>query len=89
MQTDLPRMFLHPYTLTHCILVDSTTFICCLSPFVIWGCWVYFVALILLLMEILSADNIDADKMQHYVASDQGLHGLPMSYRKNSMYWDR
>ena len=32
------------YHLTHCILVVSSTVICWMSPFVILGCQIYFVA---------------------------------------------
>ena len=43
-------------------------------------CWAYFVPFFLYLM---SANNVDPDQMPHYmahnVASDLGLHCLPMT----------
>ena len=44
------------------------------------GCRVYFIAFILFLMEILLANNVDPDQMPHNVASDLGLHCLPMTF---------
>ena len=38
-----------------------------------------FVAFSLFLMENLLANNVDPDQMPHYVASDLGLHCLPMT----------
>ena len=38
-----------------------------------------FVAFILFLMEVLLANSVDPDQMPHYVASDLGLHCLPMT----------
>ena len=34
---------------------------------------------VLLLMEMLLANNVDPDQMPHYVAFDLGLHCLPMT----------
>ena len=33
--------------ITHCVLVEYSTVICRMSPFVILGVWVYFVAFII------------------------------------------
>ena len=48
-------------TLTHCVLVDSSSVICWTSPFVILGVWVYFVALILFMMTHSVSKNVDPD----------------------------
>ena len=37
-----------------------------------------YVAFILFLLEVLLANSVDPDQMPHYVASDLGLHCLPM-----------
>ena len=66
-------------SLTHCILVDSSTDICWMSPFVILRCWIYFVAVFYFWWKILFANNVDPDQMPHYVASDLGLHCLPVT----------
>ena len=53
------------------------------------GLFVIFVTFILLLMEnwkILLANNVDPDQMPHYVASDLGLHCLPMTILWISRY---
>ena len=39
------------------------------------GYWVYYVPFILFLM----ANNVDPDQMPQYVASDVGLHCLPLT----------
>ena len=62
-----------------CILVDSSTVIYQTSLLVISagagvGCKVYFVAVILFLVENPVANNVDP----HYVASDLSLHCLQM-----------
>ena len=44
------------------------------------GCPVYFVAFILILMEILLANNVDHDQMPPSVASDLDLHYLPKTF---------
>ena len=54
-----------------------------MSPFVILGVfavilWLFFDGKILL------ANNIDPDQTSHYVASDLGLHSLPMSFLRIS-----
>ena len=43
------------------------------------GVLVYFVAFVLFWMEILLANIVDPDQTPHYVASDLGLHCLPMT----------
>ena len=43
------------------------------------GCRVYFVALILFLLENSGSKNVDPDQTPHDVASDLGLHCLPMT----------
>ena len=58
--------------LTHCILVDSSTVICWMSPFVILGASVLFVTYILLLIKNLVSK-------QCRPGSDLGLHCLPMT----------
>ena len=61
--------------LSHCILVDSSTVICWTSPYVILGLaglfWDFY--------SIFEANSVDPDQRPHYVASDLGLHCLPMS----------
>ena len=64
---------------THCILVDSSSVMSWTSLFVTSGvsglyCHFYFI-----FSGILLANNIDHDRMPHYVASDLGLHCLPMT----------
>ena len=66
------------FRLTHCILVDSSTVICWMSPFDILEVLDLFVAFILILMEN-PVSNVDPDQMPHHVASDPGLHCLPMT----------
>ena len=44
----------------------------------------FFVAFILYLMKFLLANNVDPDQMPHYVASDLGLHCLPMTHLRVS-----
>ena len=59
--------------------MDSSTVICWASPFVPCGpCRIYSVHFIIFLMQN-PVSNVGPDQMQHYVASDQGLHGLPMA----------
>ena len=50
-----------------------------LDESVILGVSGLFVAFILFLMKILLANNADPDQMPHDVASDLGLHCLPMT----------
>ena len=42
------------------------------------GCWAYFVAFVLILMENPVSKQCDPDQTPHYVASDLSLHCLPM-----------
>ena len=49
-----------------------------------YGCWVYFVAFILFLIENTVTKHrrvgrVDPDQILHYVASDLGLQSLPMT----------
>ena len=76
---DLHCLPFHLHLLTHCILVDSSTVICWTSPFVILGVSGLFVTFILLFMENPVSNSVDPDQMPHYVASDLGLHCLPMT----------
>ena len=67
--------FLNPlYTgrLFHCYMLDESSFhfgdvrsILSLISYILW--------------KILLANNVDPDQMPHYVASDLGLHCLPMT----------
>ena len=49
------------------------------SSFHFGGVGYYFVAFILFLMENPVSKQVDPDQMPHYVASDLGLHYLPMT----------
>ena len=69
-------------TFTNCILVDSSTDICWTSPFIILEVSGLFCRFILILMENLLANTVDSDQMSHYVASDLGLHCLPITRKK-------
>ena len=61
------------YRLFHCHLLDKS--ICHFR-----GVWVYFVTFIpVFLWKILLANTEDPDQMPHCVASDLGLHYLPMT----------
>ena len=64
--------------LTHCILVDSSTVICWMSPFVILGVSGLFCCLILLDLENPVANSADLGQMPHYVVtlSNLGLYCL-------------
>ena len=83
--------------LTHCILVDSSTDICWMSPFVSLGVLGLFLTFILFLMEnpVYSKQCRPSDQKPHYMAPDLDLHCLPMTlfqvsrYRNNLKYWDR
>ena len=44
------------------------------------GCQIYFVAFILFSMEKPVRKNADPDQTPHYVASDLGLHCLPLTF---------
>ena len=65
--------------LIHGRLVDSSTIVCWMSPFVILGIGVYCVPFILFWWKILLANNVDPDQMPHFVASNLGLHCLPLT----------
>ena len=56
--------------LTDCILLDSSFVIRWMSPFVILVTYC--------LCKILLATNVDPNQTPHHVASDHGLHCLPM-----------
>ena len=51
----------YPFTLTKCILVDSSTVICWMSPFVILGVSSLFCHF----YSILLANNVESDQMPH------------------------
>ena len=53
-------------TFTHCILVDSSTYICWTSPFVILGVFCCFYSN----FDGKLANTVDPDQTPHYVASD-------------------
>ena len=59
-----------------CILVESSTVICCASPFVIFEVTGLFRSF---LWKILIANFVDPDQTPHDVASDLCLHCLPNS----------
>ena len=65
--------------LTHCILVNSSTGICWMSPFVILGMPVLFCHYYIFNGKILLVNNVDPDQIPHYVASDLDLHCLPVT----------
>ena len=65
--------------LTHCILVNSFAVIYWASPFVILGQSSLFCILFYFRWKILLASNVGPDQKPHYVASDLGLHCLPMT----------
>ena len=74
------RSCLEKNSLTHCILVDSSTAICWMCPFLILGVLGLFCHFYSIFDgKILLANNVDPDQMPHYVASDLGLHCLPMT----------
>ena len=67
------------HILTHFVLTDSSIVICWTCSFVISGAYfVYFVAFILFLIEN-PVNSVDPDQTPHCVASDLGLHCLPMT----------
>ena len=76
----LKRMAVYMYTLTHCILVDSSTLIFCTSPFVILGVSGLFCRFHSILDgKSFFANTVDSDQTPHDVASDLVLHYLPMA----------
>ena len=68
-----------PFFLTHYILVDFSTVVCWTSPFVILGVSGLF-STSLFLMENTLGNNVDPGQTPHDVASDLGLHCLPMTF---------
>ena len=61
-------------------MVHSSTIICWTSPFVILGVSGLFCHFYSIFdKKILLANNVDPDQMPHHVASDLGLHCLPMT----------
>ena len=68
--------------LTHCILVDSSTVSCLTTPFVILGLSGLFCRFLFLMENSVCKHfySVDPDQMPHYVASDLGLHCLPMTF---------
>ena len=54
-------------TFTHCILVDSSTYICWTSPFVILGVFRFFYSD----FDGKLANTVDPDQTPHHVASDR------------------
>ena len=88
--TELLPMKVYSFILTHCILVHSSTVICWMRPFVIIGVSGLFSRFYSIFdWKIMLANNVDPDQMPHYVASDLGLHCLPMTLlrvsRKNGL----
>ena len=76
----VPDTLILIYQLTHCILVDSSTVICWMSPFVILGVWgLFWCFYSIFLLKIMLATTVDPDLAPHYVASDLGLHCLPLA----------
>ena len=73
-------------TLTHCILVDSSTVSCLTTPFVILGLLGLFCHFLFLMEKSVSKHfySVDPDQMPHYVASDLGLHCLLMTFLRVS-----
>ena len=68
------------FSLTHCILADSSTVMYWRSPFVILGMSVYFVPFILFFdRKSCYQSTVDADQIPHDVVSDLGLRCLPMT----------
>ena len=68
------------FPLTQCILVDYSTIVCWTSPFVILGVLGLFCHFYTIFYgKILLANNVDPDQKPHNVASDLGLHCLPMT----------
>ena len=72
-----------PIYLNPLYLVDFSIVICWTSPFVILGVLGLFYCLssiVLWKILLLLANNVDPDQMPHYVASDLGLHCLPLTF---------
>ena len=78
--TKLLPLKVYPSTLSHYVLVDSSTITCWMSPFVILAmsgifCRFYSISY----GKSCLANNVDPDQMPHYVASDLVLHSMPMT----------
>ena len=71
---ELLPLKVYPFTLTHCILYYSSTVICWMSGMSGLFCCFYS-----FLMENLLANNVDPHQMLRNVASNLGLHCLPMT----------
>ena len=67
------------YTLVHYIQVDPSTVIYWTSPFVILGMSGLFCRFYSILWKILLTNSADLNQTPHYVASDLGLHCLPLT----------
>ena len=70
-EDELHEVYTH---LTHCIVMDSSTAVCWMGPFVILGvsnsvCHFY---------SIFNGNNVDREQMPHYVVSNLGLQCLPL-----------
>ena len=64
--------------LTRCILIDSSTAICSTSPFVILGLSSLFCRFYSVFDGKSLANSVGPNQTPHYVASDLGLHCLPV-----------
>ena len=68
-------------SLTHSCLVDSSISLFGQVHFQIKWCLVCFLVLSLIIeIVVLTANNVDPDRTPRSVASDLGLHCLPMSF---------
>ena len=66
--------------------MESSSVVCWVSPFVILGVSGLFCCFYSTIDgKSCKANNVDHDQMPHYVASDLGLHCLPMSLLRVSM----
>ena len=72
-----PKIQIHLLTL--CILVDSYNVMLDESIYHFRGVWSVLLLLFYFCWKILLANNVDPDQMPHYMASDLGLHCLPMT----------
>ena len=66
--------------------MDFSIIICWTSPFVILGVLGLFYRFNFILDENPVSDSVDSDQTPHYVASDLGLHCLPMTLLQVSRY---
>ena len=73
--------FLFPFSiLAHLCRVDSSTSVLWTSPFPLLEMSGYFLSPSFIYIPTLNANNVDPDQSPRSVASDVGLHRLPMSY---------